>query len=93
MQVSTQRSTGLDGTQWTPAGRAARKLIEKCLQAAAKGDFHQSTLEDIASIDAMLALVDDRTRILADLFLPDAGAGDEVSFDVPGFAPQDVTNV
>ncbi|MCA9077402.1 MAG: hypothetical protein KDA93_20415 [Planctomycetaceae bacterium] len=35
--------------------------------------------------------VDDQTRLFADLFVPEAGSGDEVSFDVPSFAPKDVT--
>ncbi|MBX3439343.1 MAG: hypothetical protein KF861_17785, partial [Planctomycetaceae bacterium] len=35
--------------------------------------------------------VSDQTRILADLFVLEAGTGDGVSFDVPAFAPRDVT--
>ncbi len=35
--------------------------------------------------------VDDQTLVFVDLFLPDAEAGDDVSFEVPDFAPQDVT--
>ncbi|MEZ6051488.1 MAG: hypothetical protein R3C02_08895 [Planctomycetaceae bacterium] len=35
--------------------------------------------------------VDDRTLVFADLFLPEAGAGDEVSFNMPDFSPQNIT--